>query len=103
MYLELIILAALGAFIIVFVSTAFLEKQRLHDFVPVSADEPTTDSSYFNAMNVAAARLGFRPAGVFVQKRASVLYQARMAVWVSSDQNILLLVGGGKTARVPIK
>ena len=103
MYVELIIWGALAAFILLFVSTAFLEKQRLHDFVPAPGDEPTTDSPYFNAMNDAALRLGFTSAGVFIQNRASKMYRAKVAVWISPEREILLRIAGGKTARVPIR
>jgi hypothetical protein len=103
MYLEVIVLGVLGLFILVFVSTALIEKQPLDDFVPPSADAPTKDSAYFEAMNDAARRMGFAAAGVFVQARNSKLYQARLALWVSPHREILLQVGGGTTARVPIR
>jgi hypothetical protein len=103
MYLELFILAGLGAFIVLFVSSAVLEKQHLHEFAPAPAGESGSDSAYFNAINMAAERLGFEAAGTVDQNRASRLYRARLALWVSPDREILLLVGGGKTAGVPIK
>jgi hypothetical protein len=103
MYLELIILLVLGTFILIFISTALLERQQLHDFVLAPTTEPTRDSSYFEAMNVAAGRLGFASAGVFVQNRASRMYQAQVAIWISPDRATLLRIGGGTTARVPIK
>ncbi len=103
MYLELIVWGILATFILVFLSTAFLEKQHLDDFVSDSASDTAADSAYFSEMNSAAKRLGFASAGVFAQKRTSKLYQARVALWVSPDGRILLLVGGGKTARVRIR
>lgn len=103
MYLELIIWGGLGIFILLFVVTALLEKQQVHEFIPAPTSEPVTDTPYYQAMNAAAARLGFTPAGLLVQNRTSRLYQARMALWVSADRTMLLQICGGKTARFPIK
>lgn len=103
MYLELIIGGGICAFILLFVLTALLERQQLQEFVPAPPDKLEPDSPYFQAMNAAAARLGFSAAGVFAQNRTSKLYQARLALWVSADQTMLLQVYGGKTARLPLK
>jgi hypothetical protein len=103
MFIELIIFGGIGAFILLFVLTALLERQQLNEFVPAPPGEPVTDSPYFEAMNAAATRLGFAAAGLLVQNRDSKLYQARIALWVSPDQTMLLQIGGGKTARFPIK
>jgi hypothetical protein len=103
MYLELIIWTIIGAFILLLVTTCLLEKLHIHDFVPAPGGEPSTDSSYFSAMNDAAKRLGFTAAGVFIQKRNSQVYQAQVALWLSPERDILLQVGGGKTAGVYIK
>lgn len=103
MYIELIALILLGVFILVFVSTAFLEKQHIKDFIPSPVENGTPESPYFLAMNDFARRLGFTKAGVFVQNRGSRIYQARLALWISSDRQSLLRIGGGKTAGVPIK
>ncbi len=103
MYFALTILLLLGAFIVLFVSTAFLEKQHIRDFVPAPPETSTGDSPYSIAMNEAARRLGFTPAGVYVQNRSSRVYQARVALWVSPDCQTLLRIGSGKTAGVPIK
>src|SRR5579864_4833634 len=83
-----------GLFIILFVTTAFLEKGYLRDFLPATAGKPEEDSPYFKAMNEAAERLGFAPAGVFNQNRPSKIYRARVALWVSEDKHILVRVGG---------
>ncbi len=103
MYLELILFVLLGLFILLFVSTAFLEKQRIHEFVPASPGQEPASSPYFVAMNAAARDLGFVPAGVFFQNRNSRVYQACIAIWVSATGETLLRVSGGKTAGVPIK
>src|SRR5712692_8579714 len=103
MYFELIILIVVGAFILLFVSTAFLERQRIKEFVPSSTEQVTTVSPYFVAMNEAAQRLGFITAGLFVQDRGSRVYQARVSLWVSPNRETLLRIAGGKTAGVSVK
>ena|SRR6266436_2417345 len=47
MYLELILFVLLGLFILLFVSTPFLEKQRIHDFVPTSPGQERWVSTAF--------------------------------------------------------
>jgi len=103
MYLLLFALGLAGIFIFFFVAVCLFERQPLCDFVPIPAGAVATDSPYFNEMNAAAARLGFTPAGVFTQNRNSAIYQARGAVWISPERQILLYIAGGKTAKVPIK
>ena len=103
LYIELAIYLLIGAFIILLVSTAWLERQHIRDFVPALPETSTTGSSYFAAMNEAAGRLGFSSAGEFVQNRGSRLYRARLALWISPDGQTLVRIGGGKTAGVPVK
>lgn len=99
----LVISAIIGGFIVLFVTTALLEKIHLDDFIPAPDGEPLADSRYFTAMNDSAKHLGFIPAGVFVQNRSSRIHRAQVALWVSPERDILLQIGGGKTAGVPIK
>jgi hypothetical protein len=103
MYVELAILAVVGLFAAVFISTSFLEKQVVRDFVPVTPDTPALNQPYFAAMNDVARQLGFIPAGEFRQHRNSKVYQARLALWVSTDGQLLVRVGGGKTAGLTIR
>ena len=103
MYIELIIVIVTGAFIVLFVSTTFLEKQYIQDFAPAISDRSSSNSSYFIAMNNEAMKLGFTPAGLFDQKRKSRIYQAHLALWISEDRQTLLRIAGGKTAGMPIK
>jgi hypothetical protein len=102
-YIQLAVCFVLGAFILLFVSTAWLERQRIHEFVPAPTEEAAGGSPYFVAMNEAAERLGFNFAGVFVQARGSRVYQARLALWISADGQTLLRIGGGKTAGMQIR
>jgi hypothetical protein len=99
----LFIWAIIGGFIVLFVTTALLEKVHLNDFVPAPDGEPLADTSYFTSMNNAAKQLGFIPAGVFVQNRDSRMYRGQVALWVSPERDILLQICGGKAAGVPIK
>lgn len=103
MHFELIIWAIVGVFILIFVTTGFLEKVYLNDYDLAPGGEPLADTPYFKAMNDGAKRLGFAPAGVYVQSRKSRIYQSRIALWVSPERDILLQVCGGKTAGVPIR
>ncbi len=103
MLFELIIFSLLGAFILLFVTTALLEKQLVHEYVSAPPEQAGTGSPYFLAMNEAARRLGFEPAGYFMQNRGSRVYQARMALWLSSDRQTLLRITGGKTIGVNIR
>ena len=103
MMFEFAILAVVAAFILLFVTTALLEKQLVHEYIPAPPEQACTGSPYFQAMNDAARRLGFEPAGVFVQSRGSRIYQARLMMWLSSDRQSLLRVVGGKTMGVNIR
>jgi hypothetical protein len=96
-------LVIVGAFSVLFVMAARLEKLHLNDFIPKASGEPLADSPYFNAMNDAAKRLGFTAAGVFIQNLSSRTYRAHVALWVSPDQDILLQIAGGKTGGVPVQ
>jgi len=99
----LIVLAIIGAFIVLFITVCLLEKIHINDFVPATGGEPLADTTYFNVMNDTAKRLGFTAAGVFTQSRSSRVYRAQVALWVSPEQNVLMQICGGKTAGVPIK
>ena len=102
LYLTLAFVSVIGLFIVGFFLVAFFEKQHVCDLIP-SSGSGIPNAPYFNAMNDDAAKLGFTPAGVFVQDRKSKLYQACVAFWISPDGYTLLRVGGGKTAGVEIK
>jgi len=95
MYLELAILLLLGAFIALLVSTALLEKLRIHDFIPAPPENGVIDSPYFIAMNEAARRLGFTTAGVFVQNRSKG-YRAQLAEAKSQKDPIVVKRPGQK-------
>lgn len=102
LYLTLTFFAIVAIFVVFFVSVAFFEKQHVCDLVPADGRAIST-APYFNAMNDDAAKLGFIPAGVFVQDRKSKLYQACVAFWISPDGYTLLRIGGGTTAGIEIK
>jgi hypothetical protein len=103
MYIELVIMGVIVIFALLFMSTVFLEKLHIRDFIPASLEKSGGDSPYFTAMNKAAQELGFSPAGIFDQNRKSRMYKARIALWISQDGETLLRIAGGKTAGVPIK
>lgn len=102
-YIELAVFLLLAFFVVLFVSTAWLERQRIRDFVPAPPGEAPAGSPYFMAMNEAAGRLGFNFAGLFVQNRTSRVYLARLTLWVSADGQTLLRIVGGKTAGMQVR
>src|SRR5262245_52062121 len=102
-YIELAVALVLASFVVLFVSTAWLERQRIREFVPAPAGEATAGFPYFVAMNEAAGRLGFNFAGLFVQDRASRVYQCHLALWTSADGQALLRIVGGKTAGMQVR
>ena len=102
-YIELAVALLIVSFIVLLISTAWLERQRIRDFVPAPPETIIGGSPYFVAVNEAAGRLGFLFAGLFVQDRASRIYQARLALWISADGLTLVRIAGGKTAGANIK
>jgi hypothetical protein len=99
----LVIPLVIAGFAVLFISIALLEKQPIREFAPAPPGSASDGSPYFNVMNEAAARLGFQEAGVYTQHRGNRVYKARVAMWVSPDQETLLRVGGGTTAGIPIR
>jgi hypothetical protein len=97
----------LGAMVAFFTAaifiTATIEKYYIRQFQPGRPEEAAPPSAYFLAMNEAAAKLGLRHCGDFVQSRGSSLYRSCLTLWLSSDQLTLVVVGGGKLARIDYK
>jgi hypothetical protein len=97
----------LGAFIVfcflaIFI-TATLEKYPIRQYQPGSPGEVCPPSAYFLAMNEAAQNFGFRHCGNFLQSRGSSLYRCCISLWLSPDQRSLVIVGGGKLAKIDYK
>jgi len=94
-------LAALIAFFFVsIVVVGAVEKFRIHDYEPAPDTVLSETSPYFAAMNQAAQQMGFQYGGAFAQSRGSQMYQCRLALWLTPDQGTLVVVVGGKIARM---
>ena len=97
----------LGVFIVfcffVILVTAVFEKYYIRQFVPGMPEEVCPPSGYFLAMNEAAAKLGFRHCGDYIQSGGSSLYKCCLSLWLSPDELSLIVVGGGKLAKINYK
>jgi hypothetical protein len=97
----------LGAFVAFCFSailiTAILEKHLIRQYQPSLPEEVCPRSAYFLAMNEAASKSGLRHCGDFMQFRGSSLYKCCLSLWLSPDQSFLVLVGGGKLAKIDHK
>lgn len=100
---ELLIIGLVGFCFVALLVVARLEKHFLNQFVPVAPGELPPASPYFQAMNAAAPSLGYVFCGNLVQSRSSSLYKCCLALWVSTSQNTLLVIGGGKLAKMDYK
>ena len=85
---------------ILILATSRLEKNDVRTFVPAETNRPDETSPYFLAMNQAAADMGCRFGGYFVQKRQKLGSRVCISLWVSPENHTLILIGGGKVARV---
>jgi len=100
---EILVVGIIVFFFVAVLVVARLEKHFIHQFEPAGPDEMPPRSSYFLAMNEAASSLGYRHCGNFLQSCNSSLYQCCLALWLSADQNILLVIVGGKMAKMDYK
>lgn len=82
---------------------ARLEKYYIHQYEPVDLGTLPPPSRYFQAMNDAARTMDLRHCGDFVQSRGGSMYKCCLSLWLSADERTLLLVGGGKLARIDHK
>jgi hypothetical protein len=79
------------------------EKHPIRQYAPGAPEDAGPPSGYFRAMNEAAARHGLRYGGDYLQKRESSLYKCCISLWLTPDQGTLVMVWGGKMARVDYK
>lgn len=80
-----------------------LETHAIRQFQPGAPEEAGPPSRYFTVMNQTAEVLEFRHCGNFVQQRGSSLYRCCLSLWLSPDQNTLVVIGGGKLAKMDYK
>ena len=92
-----------GFFFVAILVTCMLEKHHVRQFVQVGITDLPPSSPYFQAMNDAAPALGYQHCGWFVQSRDSSLYKCCVSLWISAEQNSLLVIGGGKLAKIDFK
>jgi len=100
---EIIIGGMVALFFVSILVVSRLEKHHIHQFIPAHPDESPPASPYFQAMNDMAPSLGNEYSGNFIQSRGSALYKCRLALWVSADRNTLVVIGGGKLAKIDYK
>jgi hypothetical protein len=99
----IVIVAMMCFFFVSILVVARLEKHYIHQYEPASLDELQPLSPYFRAMNDAARAMGFRHCGDYVQSRGSSVYKCCLSLWLTADENCLLMVFGGKLARIDYK
>jgi len=83
--------------------TACLEKHVIRQFQPGAPEEVCPPSGYFRAMNESAAQAQLIHCGNYVQSRSSSLYRCCLSLWLSPDHQTLVVVGGGKLAKIDHK
>jgi len=97
----------LGAFFIFCFVSLFLvscwEKHPIRQYQPGAPEDVSPPSGYFQAMNESAARYNLQHCGNYVQTRSSSLYQCSLSLWLKADQGTLIIVGGGKLAKIDYK
>jgi hypothetical protein len=99
-----ILLGALFTFCFVSIFlTACLEKHPVRQYQPGAPEDAGPPSGYFRAMNEAAARHNLLHCGNYLQTRNSSLYRCCISLWLTVDQCTLIMVGGGKLARIDYK
>lgn len=96
----LVIAAAVMVFFFLMMGVSLLEKQRIRELEAASRDSIIPTSSYFDAMNAAAAAHGYLPCGTFVRTPKTAITNAYMAAWLNPDRTIVAYVLGGKVAKV---
>jgi hypothetical protein len=97
-----ILLLILSLFALIFL-VACWEKHPIRQYVPGPPEDACPPSGYFRAMNEAAIRHGLWHGGDYLQKRESSLYKCCISLWLTPDRNTLVMVWGGKMARVDYK
>jgi len=97
----------LGAFFIFCFVSLFLvscwEKHPIRQYQPGAPEDVSPPSGYFQAMNESATRHNLQHCGNYVQTRSSSLYQCSLSLWLKADQGTLIIVGGGKLAKIDYK
>ncbi len=97
----------LGAFFLFCFVSIFLvacwEKHPIRQYQPGAPEEVGPPSGYFRAMNEAAAKRNLIHAGNYLQKRGSSLYKCCITLWLTTDCGTLIVVGGGKLAKIDYK
>lgn len=88
-------------FIVVFISVCLLEKQYIQQFEFADINR-LTPSNYTLAMNEMIRKLGFSHDGTYILKRGGI-YKATADFWVSSDLQVMAVVGGGKIIGIDYK
>ncbi|PYM10638.1 MAG: hypothetical protein DME18_15845 [Verrucomicrobia bacterium] len=95
----LAIVALVAFFFILIISVSLLEKQRIRQLEAVPRDSLVPTSSYFDAMNEAAAAHGYTSCGAYARIPRNAFTNAYMAAWLSPDRTTLACVMGGKVAK----
>jgi hypothetical protein len=95
-------LYALRAFFaIVIVTMSMRERRLVMPYVPFAPNEPFPETPYAAATNALAAKLEFRHLGAFRDGKGTK-YAIRYDLWISPDNTLLAVVGGGKLAGIPV-
>lgn len=81
------------------VGIALFETLHTRQFAPADSAEENK-SSYTTEVNQAAADMGLRNCGEFVQTRGGI-YNARLTLWMSAEDDTLIVVSGGTVANIP--
>ena len=89
-------------FVMIFV-TACWEKHPLRQYQPGAPEEAAPPSGYFLAMNQAATQFNLQHCGNYLQTRDSGLYRCCISLWLTADQGTLVMVWGGKLAKMDYK
>ncbi len=94
-------LYALRAFFAIIIAAMSMRERRLvMPYVPFAPDEPFPETPYSAATNALAAKLEFRHLGPFRDGKGTK-YAIRYDLWISPDNTLLAIVGGGTIVGIP--
>jgi hypothetical protein len=82
---------------------SLIEKQRVKFLAKSDLSQAPSSSAYFAAVNRMVAEMDFQGCGFYAHPERSRIYADYAALWVAPDADALLLVRGGKIAKINVR
>jgi hypothetical protein len=95
----LYVLAIPSFFLLFALGAKIWERRLVWPYAP--ADVATSPTRYTTAASAAAGSLGFTAYGVYKDAKGA-LYRIRYELWLAPERDVLLLIGGGTLAGIPV-